>query len=143
MACVRILLVDDSKAILQENERVLIKAGYEVICAEDGESALKLAREEKPDLILLDMILPKMSGPDVLRHLKQDPATASIPVVVLSSLTEKNRQKLIEEGAEDYVEKNMLVPAPGMNLLPKILENVICRVNRRRGIAFSSVPVDK
>ncbi len=143
VACVRILLVDDSKAILQENERVLIKAGYEVICAEDGESALKLAREEKPDLILLDMILPKMSGPDVLRHLKQDPATASIPVVVLSSLTEKNRQKLIEEGAEDYVEKNMLVPAPGMNLLPKILENVICRVNRRRGIAFSSVPVDK
>jgi CheY-like chemotaxis protein len=140
---VRILLVDDSKPILHENERVLIKAGYEVVCAEDGESALKLAGERKPDLILLDMILPKMSGPDVLKHLKADAATADIPVVVLSSLTDKNRQKLVEDGAEDYVEKNSLMPMPGMNLLPKILENVICRINRRRGIHFSSVPVDK
>jgi CheY-like chemotaxis protein len=103
---VRILLVDDSKAILHENERVLIEAGYEVVCAEDGDSALQLAHEQKPDLILLDMILPKMSGPDVLEHLKKDAATADIPVVVLSSLTEKNRPKLIEAGAEDYVEKN-------------------------------------
>jgi CheY-like chemotaxis protein len=138
---VRILLVDDSKAILRENERVLTKAGYEVVCAEDGQSALDLARERKPDLILLDMILPKMSGPEVLEHLKKDAATADIPVVVLSSLTEKNRQKLIEAGAEDYVEKNSLSPVPGVNLLPRILENVICRVNRRRGVPFSSIPV--
>jgi len=143
VVCVRILLVDDSKPILHENERVLIKAGYEVICAGDGEYALKLAQEQKPDLILLDMILPKMSGPEVLKHLKENAATAGIPVVVLSSLSEKNRQRLIEDGAEDYVEKNSLAPAPGMNLLPKILENVICRVNRRRGIAFSSIPVEK
>jgi CheY-like chemotaxis protein len=137
---VKILLVDDSKPILHENERVLHKAGYEVVCAEDGESALKLAREHKPDLILLDMILPKISGPEVLKRLKQDAATASIPVVVLSSLTEKNRQKLIEEGAEDYVEKNSLIVA-GVNLLPKILEDLICRINRKHGIAFSSVPL--
>jgi CheY-like chemotaxis protein len=140
---VRILLVDDSKAILHENERVLIEAGYEVVCAEDGDSALRLAHEQKPDLILLDMILPKMSGPDVLEHLKKDAATADIPVVVLSSLTEKNRPKLIEAGAEDYVEKNSLTPLPGINLLPKILENVICRINRKRGVAFGSIPVIK
>lgn len=139
----RILLVDDSKAILHENERVLIEAGYEVVCAEDGDSALQLAHEQKPDLILLDMILPKMSGPDVLEHLKKDAATADIPVVVLSSLTEKNRPKLIEAGAEDYVEKNSLTPLPGINLLPKILENVICRINRKRGVAFGSIPVIK
>jgi CheY-like chemotaxis protein len=139
---VKILLVDDSKAILHEHERVLHKAGYEVVCAEDGELALKLAREQKPDLILLDMILPKISGPEVLARLKLDAATADIPVVVLSSLTEKNRQKLIEAGAEDYVEKNSLVPLPGINLLPKILENLICRINRKRGIAFSSIHVD-
>ena len=143
VGCVKILLVEDSRAIRVENERVLLKAGYEVVCAEDGESALKLTREQKPDLILLDMILPKMSGPEVLERLKKDAVTAEIPVVVLSSLTEKNRQKLIEAGAEDYVEKNTLMPVPGMNLLPKILENVICRINRRRGIAFSSVPVEK
>jgi DNA-binding response OmpR family regulator len=140
---VKILLVDDSKAILHANERVLIKAGYEVICAEDGETALKAAREIKPDLILLDMILPKMSGPDVLKNLKNDAATSDIPVIVLSSLTEKNRQKLVEAGAEEYVEKNSLMPLPGVNILPKVLETVICRINRRRGVAFSNIPIEK
>ncbi len=137
----KILLVDDSKPILRENERILHKAGYEVVCAEDGESALNLARQEKPDLILLDMILPKVSGPEVLSRLKKNPATADIPVVVLSSLTEKNRQKLIEAGAEDYIEKNSLSPAPGVNVLPKILENLICRINRKHGVAFSNIPL--
>jgi CheY-like chemotaxis protein len=138
---VRILLVEDSLAIRRANESALNKAGYEVICAEDGESALRLAQEKKPDLVLLDMILPKMSGPEVLQHLKQEPATAAIPVVVLSSLTERNRQKLMDAGAEEYIEKNSLMPMPGMNLLPKMLENIICRINRRRGIAFTNVPI--
>ncbi len=136
----KILLVDDSKPILHENERVLHKAGYEVVCAEDGESALSAAKAHQPDLILLDMILPKMSGPEVLEHLKADAATADIPVVVLSSLSEKNRQKLIEAGAEDYLEKNALTSPMGANLLPKLLENIICRINRKRGIAFRSTP---
>ena len=139
----RILLVEDSKTIRIANESALHHAGYEVICAEDGESALELAHKRKPDLILLDMILPKMSGPEVLHHLKSEPATAEIPVVVLSSLTEKNKQRLIEAGAEDYLEKSSLMPAKGINMLPKALENIICRVNRRRGIAFSDVPIPK
>lgn len=164
----KILLVEDSSTLRKENERALLKAGYEVVCANvcrttcnvhvqrlspylphrtgvarDGESALTLAREQKPELILLDMILPRMSGPEVLEHLKQDAATASIPVVVLSSLTAKNRQKLIEAGADEYLEKSALSPVPGTNLLPKILEDIICRINRKRGIAFSSIPVDK
>jgi len=138
---VKILLVEDSKAIRRENESALSKAGYEVICAEDGETALQLAKGQDFDLILLDMILPRMSGPEVLKRLKSEPATAHIPVVVLSGLSEKNRERLMEEGAEEYLEKNALMPGPGINLLPKTLENVICRINRRRGIAFSSVPV--
>ena len=137
----KILLVEDSKPIRRENESALQKAGYQVLCAEDGESAVLLALAEKPDLILLDMILPKMSGPEVLHRLKVEPETAAIPVVVLSSLTEKNRQKLMDEGAEEYIEKNALVPVQGVNLLPKMLENIICRINRRRGIAFSNVPI--
>ena len=138
---VRILLVEDSLPIRRANVSVLHKAGYEVTSAEDGESALQLARDSKPDLILLDMILPKMSGPDVLHRLKSDPGTAGIPVVVLSSLTEKNRQKLMEAGAEEYIEKNTLMPVPGVNLLPEMLKNIICRINRKRGVAFSDIPI--
>lgn len=140
---VKILLVEDSMAIRRENERALVRAGYEVVCAMDGEMALKLASEQQPDVILLDLILPKLSGPEVLDCLKKNRATADIPVVVLSGLTDKNRQKLIEAGAEEYVEKNTLMPMPGVNLLPKLLETVMCRINRRRGVAFSSIPVDK
>ena len=139
----RILLAEDSKPIRRANESALLDAGYEVICAVDGEAALRLAQEQKPDLILLDMMMPKMSGPEVLQSLKSDASTAGIPVIVLSGLTDKNRQKLMEAGAEEYVEKSSLMPMPGMNLLPKMLENVICRINRRKGIAFSSIPVQK
>jgi CheY-like chemotaxis protein len=138
---VRILLVEDSLPLRRENEGALSRAGYEVICAEDGERALEMAQQRHPDLILLDMILPKMSGPEVLRHLKRDAKTRDIPVVVLSSLPETNRQKLIEEGAEDYLEKSTLMPTRDLNLLPSALETVICRINRTRGIAFSSVPL--
>jgi CheY-like chemotaxis protein len=138
---VKILLVEDSKPIRRENERALLKAGYEVVCAVDGESALRFAKELTPDLILLDMILPKLSGPEVLQQLKADPATAGIPVVVVSSLSDKNKQKLMDAGAEDYLEKSAIMPKQGVNLLPTMLENVICRINRRRGVAFSSIPV--
>lgn len=137
----KILLVEDSKPIRRENERALLHAGYEVICAVDGESALRFAQDLKPDLILLDMILPKMGGPEVLQHLKSNPATSDIPVVVVSSLSEKNREKLMQEGAEDYLEKGELMPQHGVNLLPKMLENIICRINRKRGVAFTSVPI--
>ena len=137
----RILLVEDSKPIRRANEAALIKAGYEVICAEDGESALQMAQKGHPDLILLDMILPKMSGPEVLNHLKHESGTSEIPVVVVSSLSDKNREKLMEAGAEDYLEKNDIMPTKGPNLLPKMLENIICRINRKRGIAFSTVPL--
>jgi CheY-like chemotaxis protein len=129
---VKILLIDDSRPILKENARVLSEAGYDVVCSDDGESALKMAKGHKPDLILLDMILPKLSGPEILKRLKKDPATASIPVVVLSSLSEKNRQKLIEAGAEEYIEKNTLMPSPGVNVLPKVLEAVLGRIQRGR-----------
>lgn len=138
----KILLVEDSKPIRLANEAALHKAGYEVISAEDGEIALQFAREKKPDLVLLDMILPKLSGPEVLRRLKEDPLTARIPVVVLSSLSDKNRQKLMEAGADEYLEKSAVLPSRDTNLLPKLLEDLICRINRKRGIAFSNIPVN-
>jgi len=139
LATVKILLVEDRRSIRMENERARSHAGYEVICAEDGEEALQNARKEHPDLILLDLLLPKMPGVEVLARLKNEPETSSIPVVVVSGLSEKNREKLLAAGAEDYLEKGTLMPDKGINLLPKVLTDVVCRINRRRGLAFSQV----
>ena len=66
------------------NESVLSRAGYKVVTASDGEEALLIAHDRIPDLILLDMMFPKLEGPEVRRALKQNPVTASIPVIVLS-----------------------------------------------------------
>jgi DNA-binding response OmpR family regulator len=134
---VKILLVEDSKLLRLTNERTLVKAGYEVISAEDGEQALRYAKEQQPDLILLDLLLPKVSGLEVLTRLKHSRDTAKIPVVALSGLSEKNRQRLIDAGADDYVEKNSVITEKGLNRLPKVLEDVICRINRKRGINFT------
>jgi len=137
---VKILLVDDSLTMRHENQRALERAGYQVVCAEDGESALLAAAREPFNLILLDLLLPRMGGLEVLKRFKSNPATAEIPVVIVSSLSEKNREKLIEAGAEDYLEKNTLMPQRGHNLLPKVLEDVMCRINRQRGIRFAFPP---
>ena len=103
------------------------------------EQALQCAKEQKPDLILLDLLLPKISGLEVLTRLKHNRDTARIPVIAVSGLSEKNRQRLIEAGAEDYLEKNSVIGDKGLNRLPKILEEVICRINRKRGVSFSPV----
>lgn len=103
-----ILLVEDSKFLRLASERALTKAGYSVVSTDDGEQALRVAQERIPDLILLDMLLPKLGGEDVLRALKSDPATARIPVVVLSSLSQKNEARLKRDGAAAYFEKSRL-----------------------------------
>jgi len=77
-----------------------------VLTAVDGEEALRLARAEAPDLVLLDLIMPKMQGFEVLRTLKQDPATAGIPVIVLSNLgQDSDVQRALEAGAAAYLIK--------------------------------------
>ena len=135
----KILLVEDSKILRLSSERTLLKAGYQVVSAGDGEEALRCAKGEKPDLILLDLMLLKVSGLEVLTRLKHNRDTAKIPVVALSGLSEKKRQRLIEAGAEDYLEKNSVISDNGLNHLPKTLADVICRINRKRGINFSPV----
>jgi len=102
----KILLVDDSRFLRLASERALVKAGYQVISAADGEEALRIARNQIPNLILLDMMLPKISGLEVLRALKQDAATKDIPVIILTGLSERNKEKLLQEGATSYVEKS-------------------------------------
>lgn len=101
-----ILLVEDSRLLRLAGERALHRAGYQVFAAADGEQALRMARENHPDVILLDMLLPKVSGLDVLRTLKSEAQTKGIPVIVLSSLTQANEAKLLAEGAAAFVEKS-------------------------------------
>ena len=134
----KVLLVEDSRSLRLSNERALRSAGHEVICAEDGEAALNCAREQKPDFILLDLLLPRMNGLEVLTRLKHGRSTAHIPVIALSGLSERNRQKLIDAGAEDYVEKSAIVTDKGVNRLPQVLAELISRINRRRGAPNSA-----
>jgi len=103
---VKILIIDDSRFFRLINQKALTRAGHDVIGTHDGELGLQIAVEKKPDLVLLDMMLPNLSGPDVLRALKKDPRTSSIPVIVLSGLSGKNKQKLLREGASDFLEKS-------------------------------------
>jgi CheY-like chemotaxis protein len=88
------------------SQRALVNAGYDVVAVADGEAALRAAHENTPDLILLDMILPKVTGLDVLRSLKSDERTAHVPVVVLSGLSQANEAKLRSEGEAAFFEKS-------------------------------------
>lgn len=105
----RILLAEDDRFLRKAAEATLRGRGFTVIAAVDGEEALRLARSEVPDLILLDLIMPKLQGFEVLKALKQEPATAAIPVIVLSNLgQERDLQRTIEAGAlAHFVKANL------------------------------------
>jgi len=105
----RILLAEDDRFLRKSAGAMLHRQGFIVMAAEDGEEALRLARTENPDLILLDLIMPKMQGSDVLRALKSDPHTSPIPVIILSNLgQELDSVAAREMGALDYWVKSNL-----------------------------------
>ena len=108
LALKSILLVEDSRFLRKAIEQVLVRAGYKVLTAGDGEEALRIAYSRIPHLIVLDMLLPKLGGPEVLQALKGSALTAHIPVIVLSSLSQKNEAKLKQAGAVAYFEKSKL-----------------------------------
>jgi CheY-like chemotaxis protein len=99
----RVLLAEDDRFLRRAAESRLRQNGFTVLPAVDGEEALKVARAERPDLILLDLIMPKLQGFEVLKSLKQDPATAPIPVIVLSNLgQDEDLKRAMELGAVAY-----------------------------------------
>jgi CheY-like chemotaxis protein len=124
-------------------ERALVRAGYEVSTAIDGEQALQMAREKLPDLILLDMLLPLMTGPDVLHALKKDPATAWIPVVVCSALSEKNAARLHADGALAFLEKTTLGLEKGPEALLVALREIIKTIPPSGGLPAEVVAAPK
>ena len=125
----KILLVEDSKILRLATERALARAGYEISSASDGEEALRIAHEKLPDLILLDMLLPKMSGPDVLKALKQDALTKAIPVVVMTGMSQKNAARLQQDGAAGFLEKSALELDKGSEKLLTAVREILKKLS--------------
>ena len=112
-----VLVVDDSPTDRQIVTTLLQKQGYEVTTAVDGEDALEKVASERPPLIVLDIILPKMNGYQVLRQLKSAPETRNIKVILVSSKNqEADRFWGLKQGADDYIAK----PIPDAALLTAV-----------------------
>ena len=123
----KILIVDDEEDILNFLELVLREKGYEVVTAGSGHDALTRAQLERPDLVLLDIMMPEMDGWEVLKLLRIDEETASIPVAMLSARTEaRDRVQGLQEGAIDYICK----PFSLQELLAKI-EAIFAQLEER------------
>jgi adenylate cyclase len=104
---VRILLAEDDRILRKAGEVSLRKKGYEVIAAVDGEDALAKTRDQKPDLILLDVMMPKMHGFDVLSALKSDSSVRDIPVIMLTNLEQPaDVKRAADGGAHSYLVKS-------------------------------------
>ena len=102
----KVLVVDDTPLNRKLQKNYLMEVGYQVILAEDGIEALKKIREESPDLILLDVMMPKMDGFQVCRHIKHNFRTRYTPVILVTALNEiETKMKGIEAGADDFISK--------------------------------------
>ena len=100
-----VLTVDDLPANVRLLDAVLSPRGYRVLGAGSGPEALALVAEHRPDLVLLDIVMPEMDGYEVCRRLRQDPATAFLPVVMITASGDQERLLAIEAGADDFVAK--------------------------------------
>ena len=108
----RILVVEDNERNLKLVRDVLQYAGYDVIAASSGEQGVALAREQMPDLVLMDLQLPEMDGTEALRRLRDDPLTLAIPVVAVTAFAMKDdRERALDAGFDSYIEKPISVRA--------------------------------
>lgn len=107
----KVLIVDDERGVLKMYSEFLTGAGVETFQANDGQTGMKLAKEQRPDVILLDIIMPRYNGLDVLKDLKNDPDLKNIPVFLLTNLPkESSGDKAKELGASGYLVKAQYEP---------------------------------
>jgi CheY-like chemotaxis protein len=113
----KILVVDDSATILMVMRMVLGKDRYQLITAVDGRQAVEAARREKPDLILMDVIMPNMTGIEACQELRRNAETREIPIVLVTTRSEpENVEKGFTSGCNDYISK----PINGLELVTKV-----------------------
>ena len=101
----KILVVDDERGIVNTLKILLESDNYKVVEAYTGDEAIRQARREVPDMILLDLMLPDMTGYEICNSLREDPLTRSIPIIMLTGLGETGRIAGLELGADDYITK--------------------------------------
>ena len=113
----KILIIEDNELNRDMLSRRLIKKDYLVVCAKDGEEGLEMVKQENPDLLLMDLSLPKIDGWSLAQKLKADDKTKNIPIIALTAHAMKgDREKAIEAGCDEYDTKPINFP----NLLKKI-----------------------
>lgn len=113
----KILLVDDSSTVLLMEKMILSKSEYDVVTARDGIEGVEKARCERPDLILMDVVMPRMDGFEAVRKLREDDSTRSIPVIMVTTRGElQSVETGYASGCSDYVTK----PINGLELLTKV-----------------------
>ena len=113
----KILLVDDSETVLMMERMILQKESYQVVMARDGQEGIAKAMEVKPDLILMDVVMPNMNGFEAVRWLRQQEETKSVPIVMVTTKAEMESMEAgYESGCSDYVIK----PIDSLELLTKV-----------------------
>ncbi len=118
----KVLVVDDDQALLEMYTMRLKEEAFEVIVARNGEEALARAVDSKPDVILLDVMMPKVNGFDVLDILKSTPETKNIPVLILTVLIQDiDRERGLKAGAEDYLVKSETMPGQVIEKVKQVL----------------------
>jgi len=116
-----ILLVEDDEFLSELYATKLNLEGYKVTLANDGEKGLKFAISEKPDLILLDIVLPKIDGFEVLKQVKSNSAIRNIPIILLTNLSQKDEvDKGLDLGAVDYLIKAHFMPSEVIKKIKKV-----------------------
>jgi len=117
-----VCVIDDDDNIREIYSAKLNAEGFEVISAANGEEGIKLIREKKPNIILLDLLMPVKNGFDVLEEMKEDVAIASIPVVILSNLDNEQSLRTVGEfGTRFYLVKSLTSPQKIVNIVREVL----------------------
>jgi len=119
-----ILIVEDDKFLRELLTRKLDSVGFQISTAIDGHDALKKIKDELPQIILLDLVLPGVDGFEILKQIKEDPKTSKIPVIILSNLGQKEEvEKGIKLGADDYLVKAHFTPDEIIGKIEAVLKD--------------------